>query len=146
MNSKNLPLSLRDIVTAILLLVYMPIFGASAILSGTPLIAGISMAIALLFSIMYMLKYNWFFVCTHVEWLPRKIHMIVLSRGVHAVRDQHASRQDWNLDASVVLLFYMPIMGMIGIGIVLMGNSFVTAIVGGSIALISWFAPAVMAC
>ena len=138
MNSKNLPLSLRDIVTAILLLVYMPIFGASAILSGTPLIAGISMAIALLFSIMFMLKYNWFFVRTHVEWLPRKIHMIVLSRGVHAVRDQYASRHD-ALKASVALLFYMPIMGMIGIGIVMIGDNIVTAIVGGSIALISWF-------
>ena len=140
MNSKNLPLSLRDIVTAILLLVYMPIFGASAILSGTPLIAGISMAIALLFSIMIMLKYNWFFVCTHVEWLPRKIHMIVLSRGVHAVREQYAPKHD-ALSASVPLLFYMPIMGMIGIGIEMMGNSFVTTIIGGSIAFVSGFVP-----
>ena len=140
MNSKNLPLSLRDIVTAILLLIYMPIFGASAILSGTPLIAGISMAIALLFSMMIMLKYNWFFVCTHIEWLPRKIHRIVSPRGVHAIREQYAPRH-YALAASVPLLFYMPIMGMIGIGIVMMGNSFVTTIIGGSIALISWFVP-----
>ena len=140
MNSKYLPISLRDIVTAILLLVYMPIFGASAILSGTPLIAGISMAIALLFSIMFMLKYKWFFVCTHVEWLPRKIHMIVSSRGVHAVRDQYAHRHD-ALTASVPLLFYMPIMGMIGIGIVMMGNNIVTTIIGGSIAFVSGFVP-----
>ena len=111
MTLKNIPINPRDDIMAILLLVYMPIFGASAILNGTPLIAYTSMAIALLFSIMFMLKYNWFFVSTHVEWLPRKIHMIVLSRGVHAVRDQYASRQDWNLKASVALLFYMPIMG-----------------------------------
>ena len=142
MISKNLHINLRDIVTAILLSVYMPLLGAGAIISTTPLIAYISMAIALLFSIMFMLKYKWFFVFTHIEWLPRKIHMIVLSRGVHAVRDQHTPRQDWDLKASVALLFYMPIMGMIGIGIVLMGNNTVTAIVGGSIALISWFVPA----
>ena len=142
MNSKNLPLSRRDIETAIMLLVYMPILGASSILSGTPLIAYISMTIVLLFSIMYMLKYNWFFVCTHVEWLLRKIHMIVSSRGVHDVRDQYASRQDWNLKALVALLFYMPIMGMIGIGIILIGNNIVAAIIGGSIALISWLLPA----
>ena len=142
MTLKNIPINPRDDIMAILLLVYMPIFGASAILSGTPLIAGISMAIALLFSIMFMLKYNWFFVSTHVEWLPRKIHMIVLSRGVHAVRDQYASRQDWNLKASVALLFYMPIMGMIGIGITLIGNNIVTTIIGGSIAFISGLVPA----
>ena len=92
---------------------------------------------------MFMLKYNWIFVFTHVEWLPRKIHMIVSSRGVHAVRDQYAPRHAWAIKASVALLFYMPIMGMIGIGIVLMGNNIVTTIIGGSIALISWFVPVV---
>ena len=130
MISKNLHINLRDIVIAILLLVYMPILGASAIISATPLIAGISMAIPLLFSIIFMLKYNWIFVFTHIEWLPRKIHMIVSSRGVHVVRDQYASRHD-AIKASVALLFYMPIMGMIGIGIVLMGNNIVTTIIGG---------------
>ena len=135
---KNLPINPRDVGMAILLLVYMPTLGAGAIVVASPLIAGISMAIPLLFSITFMLKYNWFFVCTHIEWLPRKIHMIVSSRGVHAVRDQYASRHD-ALKASVALLFYMPIMGMIGIGIVMIGDNIVTAIVGGSIALISWF-------
>ena len=139
---KNIPIKQRNVGMAILLLVYMPTLGSGAIVFASPLIAYISMAIALLFSIMFMLKYNWFFVCTHVEWLLRKIHIIVSPRGVHDVRDQYASRQDWNLKASVALLFYMPIMGMIGIGIILIGNNIVAAIIGGSIALISWLVPA----
>ena len=139
---KNLPINPRDDVMAILLLVYMPIFGAGAIVFTSPLIAGISMAIPLLFSIMFMLKYNWIFVFTHIDWLSRKIHMIVLSRGVHAIRDQHTPRYDWGLKASVALLFYMPMMGMIGFGIVMIGDNIVTTIVGGSMAFISWIFPA----
>ena len=140
---KNLPIKQKDVGMAILLLVYMPTLGVVAIVAASPLIAGISMAIPLLFSIMFMLKYNWIFVFTHIDWLSRKIHMIVLSRGVHAIRDQYTPGQAWDIKESVALLFYMPIMGMIGIGIVLMGNNIVTTIIGGTIALISWIFPAV---
>ena len=128
---------------AIMLLVYMPTLGAGGLAVASPMIVGISMAIPLLFSIMVMLKYNWFFVFTHIEWLPRKIHMIVLSRGDHAVRDQHTPRYDWDLKATIALLFYMPILGMIGFSIMLMNGSVTTLVVGGSIALLSWLVPAV---
>ena len=104
----------RDIKITIVLLVYMPILGAIGLMVKSDLIIDIAMTIPLLFSIIFMLRYNWFFVLRYIVWVPRNIRSIVSPHGYHD-EDQYEYRAFLELKLAVALLFYMPILGIIGI-------------------------------
>ena len=73
----------RDIKITIVLLVYMPILGAVGLMVKSDLIIDIAMTIPLLFSIIFMLRYNYLFVIRYIVWIPRNIRSIVFPRECH---------------------------------------------------------------
>ena len=110
---KNRRIKTRDIKITIVLLVYMPVLGAIGLLTRSDMIMDISMTIPLLFSIIFMLRYNYLFVIRYIVWVPRNIRSIVFPRKCHDL-DQYEYRAVLPLKLSVALLFYMPILGIIG--------------------------------
>ena len=128
----------RDIKITIVLLVYMPILGAVGLMVKSDLIIDIAMTIPLLFSIIFMLRYNYLFVIRYIVWIPRNIRSIVFPRECHEM-DQYEYRAFLELKLAVALLFYMSILGIIGIA--MLNGHETMQFVGGSIALIGYFVP-----
>ena len=129
---KYFPHSPRDIEASIVLLVYMPILGAIGLIARSDLIVGISIAVALLYGTMFVLQ-NSRLLAIPLIWVPRKM------LGDHTAINQYGGR-DWVIyDLPITLLFYMPILGIVGIGIMMLsGNATMASWIGSSITVFSW--------
>ena len=127
---KYFPYSPRDAEASIVLLVYMPILGAIGLITRSDLIVGISIAIPLLFGTVFMLQEKRLLAIPLI-WVPRKM--------LNTVINIYGNRNWVILDLPVTLLFYMPILGIVGIGIMMLsGNVTMASWIGSSITVFSW--------
>ena len=127
---KYFPFSPRDTEVSIVLLVYMPILGAIGLIARSDLIVGISIAVALLYGTVFMLQEKRLLAIPLI-WVPRKM--------LNTVINIYGNRNWVILDLPVTLLFYMPILGIVGIGIMMLsGNATMASWIGSSITVFSW--------